>query len=628
MLCAVIVISLVLGGVIEFLAQKSRNQGGLALSLSEDEIPQSVNIAYLYMPTTIAVLYSLLWTWIDLDVRRMQPWFELSRSNGAKGEQSLLLDYPFVFLALVPVTAWKHRHWPVFIVAIVSMLVFWTITPLQGAIFGKQAVDLTQSVAMSITSGLMPVEEQAATIDASILDTAYGITWYGQDLPRFTTAEYALLPFSPAEINILGANETWTFNTTRFATDLDCWPATYTEDVVLADSGQFLFDNGEGCRQNISLTTGSTMQYIGFLGDAELDWSLHSEECGWKFSHQFLAIYGHGSGSTPNITAMFCEPSYTQQEVSIAVDVATGQPLNDTLVELTTPSRLDDTAFNRSEFEFLLHAGFSSIVIARDYPDNLILDQYAKLYKTGISWPTTNMVGFAIGLHNGSLTDFANTTIMHQSYAAAHKLIFSSAVSKLLSQSSNPGARDGLVKYTLYGIVVSRPYSIAVECLLAIVALLAAGLYYTIVRSTSHLDSDPDSTTSLFSVIQKEETILSYFSDKDRLNGDDLKKTISSDRYHLEASDNTAGPTLHLLSCKQEAGSSDNAGTGTTAGSSSKTQSIRPNELRPAIGIIFILILAAAIGVLSYLKHQEISMHGMYQSCRASYSKHTMQLTP
>ncbi|KAK7749491.1 hypothetical protein SLS53_000066 [Cytospora paraplurivora] len=466
-LCAVIVISLVLGGVIEFLAQKSQKQGGLALSLSEDEIPQSVNIAYLYMPTTIAVLYSLIWTWIDLDVRRMQPWFELSRSNGAKGDQSLLLDYPFEFLALVPVTAWKHRHWPVFIVGIVSMLVFWTITPLQGAIFGKQAVDLTQSVAMSITSGLMPVEEQAAAIDASILDTAYGIT---------------------------------------------------------------------------------------------------CEEC---------------------------------------------QPLGGSLVELTTPSRLDDTAFNRSEFEFLLHAGFSSIVIARDYPDNLILDQYAKLYKTGISWPTTNMVGFAIGLHNGSLADFANTTILHQSYAAAHKLIFSSAISKLLSQSSNPGDRDGLVKYTLYGIVVSRPFSIAVECLLAIVAVLAAGLYYTIVRSTSHLDSDPDSTTSLFRMIQKEEIILSHFSDKDRLHGDDLKKTISSDRYHLEASDNTAGPMLHLLSCKQEAGSSDNVVTGTTAGSSSNIQSIRPKELRPAIGIIFILVLAAAIGVLAYLKHQEISMRGL-----------------
>ncbi|KAH8764916.1 hypothetical protein F5883DRAFT_104271 [Diaporthe sp. PMI_573] len=82
------------------------------------------------MPTTIAVLYSLLWTWIDLDVRRMQPWFELSRPHGANAEQSLLLNYHFEFLAFVPIKAWKQRHWPVFITGSTMMLIFWAITPL------------------------------------------------------------------------------------------------------------------------------------------------------------------------------------------------------------------------------------------------------------------------------------------------------------------------------------------------------------------------------------------------------------------------------------------------------------------------------------------------------------------
>lgn len=133
-LCAMIILSLALAGVIEFLAQTSQRDGGLALSQSEDDIPNSVNIAYLYVPTTIAVLYSLLWTCIDVDVRRMQPWLELSRPNGATGEQSLLLDYPFEFLPFIPITAWKRGHWPVFILGLIMMSIFWTITPLQGAI--------------------------------------------------------------------------------------------------------------------------------------------------------------------------------------------------------------------------------------------------------------------------------------------------------------------------------------------------------------------------------------------------------------------------------------------------------------------------------------------------------------
>lgn len=134
-LCLMIILSLGLAAVIECLAQmSSRNGGGLALSQSEDDIPNSVNLAYLYLPTTIAVAYSLLWTCVDVDVRRMQPWLELSRPGGSRGDMSLLLDYPFEFLPLLPVSAGKRKQWPVAIVGLIMMSVFWVITPLQGAI--------------------------------------------------------------------------------------------------------------------------------------------------------------------------------------------------------------------------------------------------------------------------------------------------------------------------------------------------------------------------------------------------------------------------------------------------------------------------------------------------------------
>lgn len=130
-----VVLSLGLAGVIEYLAQVSaRNGGGLALSRSEDDMPRAVTLAYLYLPTTVAVAYSLLWTCVDVDVRRLQPWLELSRPGGARGDRSLLLDYPFEFLPLLPVSAGKRGHWPVALVGLVMMSVFWVITPLQGAI--------------------------------------------------------------------------------------------------------------------------------------------------------------------------------------------------------------------------------------------------------------------------------------------------------------------------------------------------------------------------------------------------------------------------------------------------------------------------------------------------------------
>jgi len=107
-LASFILTSLFLAGIIEFLSQKSLREGGLALSPDANPTP-AVVVYTRYVPTIIAVIYSLWWTWIDLDIRRMQPWLELSRAGGASAESSLLLDYPFEFLAFIPFKAGKRK---------------------------------------------------------------------------------------------------------------------------------------------------------------------------------------------------------------------------------------------------------------------------------------------------------------------------------------------------------------------------------------------------------------------------------------------------------------------------------------------------------------------------------------
>lgn len=95
--------------VLEVLSNKSRQDGGVILAGSVDDISAGQLFMYQYLPTIIAVLYSMLWSWIDLDAKRLEPYFQLSKPEGALAESSLLLQYPVDFLAFVPIRALKRR---------------------------------------------------------------------------------------------------------------------------------------------------------------------------------------------------------------------------------------------------------------------------------------------------------------------------------------------------------------------------------------------------------------------------------------------------------------------------------------------------------------------------------------
>lgn len=88
----------------------------------------------------------------------------------------------------------------------------------------------------------------------------------------------------------------------------------------------------------------------------------------------------------------------------------TGQPLEDTLVELGPATNLTDALFNATAFEFLLYGGFPMISTSREYPDNLVLQPEATVSGLIISFPISSMAGFLFGMYNGSLSDILNAT--------------------------------------------------------------------------------------------------------------------------------------------------------------------------------------------------------------------------
>ena len=61
------------------------------------------------LPTLLALVYAACWSWIDLDVKRLEPWFQLSSRNGSKPKRSLLLQYPLDSPLKIPVKAFKYQ---------------------------------------------------------------------------------------------------------------------------------------------------------------------------------------------------------------------------------------------------------------------------------------------------------------------------------------------------------------------------------------------------------------------------------------------------------------------------------------------------------------------------------------
>jgi Protein of unknown function (DUF3433) len=98
-------------GILEYLQRLSDANHGIIFAVSRDAISDTSRLLYLYLPTVVAVIFSTSWSWVDLDVKRLEPWYQLASSRpDTKTRCPLLLQYPVEFLAWIPFRAAKRRY--------------------------------------------------------------------------------------------------------------------------------------------------------------------------------------------------------------------------------------------------------------------------------------------------------------------------------------------------------------------------------------------------------------------------------------------------------------------------------------------------------------------------------------
>ncbi|KAH0497771.1 hypothetical protein TgHK011_005056 [Trichoderma gracile] len=606
------------------LAQRSQKFGGLSLVDDADEIPSAVNLTYLYLPTIIAVLYSLVWNWIDLDVKRMQPWTEVSKPDGATGRRSVFLDYPVDFVAFVPFKAAKQRHWAVFYSGSIMVIIFWMITPLQSSCLGTGPVLMNKTVAMSAPSMFMDSLTQATYMDQSVMNSGYAMAWLERSYPPFTTPDYALMPFQPAE-SVEGNIANFTGTTTKYWTDLKCWPAeiehTYSGPSMYANTmNTYNFINGMGCNASKivaqSLSSEHQMLYIPYQdsawGEVALSWT-----CSDDAFNQYLATWSRFDNitNTTDIQALFCETSYYKQNVSALIRLPGYVPVDDQISPLSSAEPLQVTEFNSSAFEYLVGNGMSSVEVPRDWPFANLLDLYTRLTAFGLPYPFSPMMGLMVGMNNYSVDAYRNTTLMGDSYRSAHKMMFSLAFHSMLVNNTGSHLVDGNAFGVKYGIIVSRVFTALVEGGLALVAFLSLVLLWISHGNPTLLSSDPASLGSLIALVQKSPRMLSNFNGKGNLTADQLKEKLGDCTFKLSCrcQDDHGATKLELLEVPSQPQTDPSEGSSGRVGSDQTGHylPIKPVALRKVIGALFAVCLCAAVAVFSYLRHQDIVLGGL-----------------
>ena len=138
-LSLLIVIALALAGLQEFLCQLSLKRarddpnGGLVTFKKPSDLSMTSFFTWKYAPIMAFVFYGIMWQMTDYDVKRLEPWYQLSKKAGATAEQSLNIDYLTFVSWLVPLRALQHKQYAV-IYSSVSTLIASSLVPvLQSA---------------------------------------------------------------------------------------------------------------------------------------------------------------------------------------------------------------------------------------------------------------------------------------------------------------------------------------------------------------------------------------------------------------------------------------------------------------------------------------------------------------
>jgi hypothetical protein len=186
-----------------------------------------------FVPTMVAVIYSIFWVPVMKDVLRTEPWALLALPSGSKASMSLLRSDK-IWLVEVFEAFWKRSNdsggvrWAIILSILCSIGGSLVLNPLSAGLLAVENLNITSTEEFSTFKTPTLTPDFPGDSDTTFLSSISSLV-YNVSSSSWLTDKYAALPYWPSTINnaplsntLSSRIENWSSTTTVFKVQLDC----------------------------------------------------------------------------------------------------------------------------------------------------------------------------------------------------------------------------------------------------------------------------------------------------------------------------------------------------------------------------------------------------------------------
>lgn len=217
---------------LEGLRRYSEVYGGLVYYRDTASVSYLESFAYNYVPIIVGIIMVTLWSFVDFDVLRLEPYFQLSRPEGVPASV-LFINYNFGQSIITPITSAKRHHWIVLSVSLFTMMIRMSLPALQSTLFELREVTVYADETMRGWPDLISLKNQETWMIAQGANEFDSVLSSHNGPQRSRSSKYAV---GPVEIPRGDSREStvWSLNQTVYWAEPSCLDVLLNESLPVA----------------------------------------------------------------------------------------------------------------------------------------------------------------------------------------------------------------------------------------------------------------------------------------------------------------------------------------------------------------------------------------------------------